>query len=111
MDEIKTKKIEDILFDISLETDFKICEMEVRKFMYMFFDKLYKELKETDEIVLGEIGSEFYSIKRTPTIQETQDKLDRSKVIVSQGELENNFKVFFTKRRKGNEECRIKDLL
>lgn len=109
---MKVKKIEELLFDMSMDTDFKICEMETRKFMYMFFLKLYKELKETDEILLGDMGGELYSIKRTPTIQETQDKLDKSKVIVSQGEAENNFKIFFTKKKKGTSlECRIKDLL
>lgn len=109
---MKVKEIEELLFDMYVDTDFKICEMETRKFMYMFFLKLYKELKETDEILLGDMGGELYSIKRTPTIQEMQDKLDKSKVIISQGEAENNFKIFFTKKKKGTSlECRIKDLL
>lgn len=100
MDDRNYIGIDELILKLTIDGKISICEMEAKKFLYIFFSGLYKQLKETDEIVLGELGGEFYSIKRTPTIQETQDILDRSKMIVSQGEEENNFKVFFVKKKE-----------
>lgn len=100
MNDRNQMSIEELILKLAIDGHFSICEMETKKFLNKFFNGLYRQLKETDEIVLGEIGGEFYSIKRTPTIEEAQDILDRSKMIVSQGEAENNFKVFFVKKKE-----------
>ena len=100
MDDRNQMSVEELILKLAIDGKFSICEMEAKKFLHTFFSGLYKQLKENDEIVLGELGGEFYSIKRTPTIQEAQDILDRSKMIVSQGTEENNFKVFFVKKKE-----------
>ena len=101
MDDRNYIGIDELILKLAIDGKFSICEMEAKKFLYIFFSGLYKQLKETDEIVLGDVGGKFYSIRRTPTIQETKDILDKSKMIVSQGEEENNFKVFFVKSKEG----------
>lgn len=101
MDELKTIPVETLIFNVSFkQNNFDICEVKTRMMISLFFKEIYEQLKENDEIVLGNIGGEFYSIKRTPTIAEEQEILDRSKMIVSQGEEKSNFKVFFVKKKE-----------
>lgn len=64
-------------------------------------DKIYEALLNNDEIILGDASKEFYSVRRTPTLQEEKDNLDKSQMIISQDEnSECNFKIFFTKKKE-----------
>lgn len=83
---------------VSLEMEFQI---KPEKFLELFFMEIYKALQEFDEVIIDEKFSEdFYSIKRTPMIDDVQTEVGKEEVIFAGDEATNNFKVFLTRRKK-----------
>lgn len=102
MEDNKVISMNDLITKIETKNDFHPDDKIMTRVICIFLKEMYKELEVVDEIILEEFSDELHSIKRTPTINEQQEKLDNSKVMFSGKEIQNNFKIYFTRKVKND---------
>lgn len=92
----KQLSLESIVNEMYDEIQTEINEPE---FIGLLFDRIYNELNNVDEILIGDYSQIFNSVKRTPSIKDSRKIIkDNKKLITGGNTKECDFKIFLVKK-------------